>query len=260
MSVKTINSLAIASIKTIDSLAIASAKTFNGATFGFSPTDLPNCKIWLDAADTTSIISSGGLVSQWNDKSGNGNHATASGTARPTTGTRTLNSKNVLDFDGSTDFMSFTNGITGGSYTIFFVCLVDSLSATLPRSVIGTDATGGPVMRFANTTSTGKMQVVRRGQSVLLTANTTNVVATPYSFIITTYNSGNAVTRNGVADGSNATSASYTQNIKAIGSESSTSWSNGHDGIIAESAIYTGILTGPQITQIINYSVAKWGV
>ena len=32
--------------------------------------------LWLDASDAASITSSGGLVSQWSDKSGNGRHAT----------------------------------------------------------------------------------------------------------------------------------------------------------------------------------------
>ena len=41
--------------------------------------------LWLDASDATSITSSGGLVSQWNDKSGNARHAVqASASSRPT--------------------------------------------------------------------------------------------------------------------------------------------------------------------------------
>ena len=39
---------------------------------------------WFDASDSSSIAESGGLVSQWNDKSGNANHATQSTeTSRP---------------------------------------------------------------------------------------------------------------------------------------------------------------------------------
>jgi len=260
MSLKTFNSLALASIKTIDELAIASVKSFNGVTTGFSPTDLPNCALWLDASDATTITSSSGRVTQWRDKSTNGNNATASGTGRPTTGTRTINSLNVLDFDGTANFMPLTTAITGGTYTIFFVASVDTLSATLPRTIIGATNTGGPVMRFAVSGSNGVMQVVRRGQSVLLNGSTTNVVSTPYDFIITTYNSGNVTFRNGVSNGSNATSASYSQGIQSIGSESVSIFSNGQDGPIAEVAIYTGILTGPQITQLASYSAAKWGV
>lgn len=58
--------------------------------------------LWLDAADTTTITESSGAVSQWNDKSGNGRNFTqATGANQPTTGTRTINNVNVLDFDGN---------------------------------------------------------------------------------------------------------------------------------------------------------------
>ena len=60
---------------------------------------------WYDASDTASITDAGaGAVSQLNDKSGNGNHLVqATGGSRPTTGTRTINGLNVLDFDGTAD-------------------------------------------------------------------------------------------------------------------------------------------------------------
>jgi len=32
--------------------------------------------LWLDASDSSTITESGGSVSQWDDKSGNGNHIT----------------------------------------------------------------------------------------------------------------------------------------------------------------------------------------
>ena len=41
--------------------------------------------LWLDASDATSITSSSGLVSQWNDKSGNARHAVqATSSSQPT--------------------------------------------------------------------------------------------------------------------------------------------------------------------------------
>ena len=58
-------------------------------------------KLWLDASDTTTITDSGGAVSEWRDKSGNGYAFTqATGGAQPTTGTTTQNGLNVLAFDG----------------------------------------------------------------------------------------------------------------------------------------------------------------
>jgi len=54
---------------------------------------------WWDASDLATITSVGGKVSQLDDKSGGGNHATqGSGSLQPTTGTRTQNGLNVLDF------------------------------------------------------------------------------------------------------------------------------------------------------------------
>src|SRR3990167_8616268 len=63
-------------------------------------------KLWLDASDTSTITSSGGLVSQWNDKSGNNNHAIqGTGAAQPGTGTVKQGGKNVITFDGTADFI-----------------------------------------------------------------------------------------------------------------------------------------------------------
>jgi beta-glucanase (GH16 family) len=59
---------------------------------------------WYDAADAASIAQSGGLVSQWSDKSGHEYHVTqTNSTMKPTTGTRTIKGINVLDFDGGDD-------------------------------------------------------------------------------------------------------------------------------------------------------------
>jgi len=54
---------------------------------------------WWDASDLSTITEAAGKVSQLDDKSGNGNHMTqASGSLQPTTGTRSQNGLNVLDF------------------------------------------------------------------------------------------------------------------------------------------------------------------
>lgn len=66
-------------------------------------------KVWHKASDTASITQTSGLVDQQNDKSGNSNHVTAATTRRPTTGTRTINSQNGLDYTGD-DTMSKTSG------------------------------------------------------------------------------------------------------------------------------------------------------
>lgn len=83
------------------------ARRMSSAPAPFVPTDLANLLAWHDPADAATITDAGsGAVSQWSDKSGNGYHLTqATGTFRPTTGIRSLNGVNLLDFDGSSDVL-----------------------------------------------------------------------------------------------------------------------------------------------------------
>jgi len=68
------------------------------------PTDVAGCVLWLDAADTGSVIETEGRVSEWRDKSDSGAHVTQ-GTAylRPVSGQTTLNGHNTLTFTNDTN-------------------------------------------------------------------------------------------------------------------------------------------------------------
>jgi hypothetical protein len=79
----------------------------------WTPADISTA-LWLDAADATTITESGGSISQWNDKSGNSRHAIqATSGNRPTVLTGTLNSKNVIAFNGSSQWFSNISSYTG---------------------------------------------------------------------------------------------------------------------------------------------------
>lgn len=91
----------------------------------FNPANL-SPKLWLDAADASTITSSGSpaKVSQWDDKSANGFHVVqATGAAQPTTGATTQNGFNVLDFDGGDTLTNSTANnflftVDGSSYLV----------------------------------------------------------------------------------------------------------------------------------------------
>ena len=76
------------------SLAVMFAEA-NGTVLE-TPETISSLQLWLDAADSSTITHTSNLVSQWNDKSGNGYHATAASGQEPTTGSSTINGKNVL--------------------------------------------------------------------------------------------------------------------------------------------------------------------
>lgn len=75
----------------------------------FSPASLPNIRLWLDAADTSTISLSGSNVTAWNDKSGNGyNFHQPTSANQPTSGVNTRNGKNVITFGGNANIYSNT--------------------------------------------------------------------------------------------------------------------------------------------------------
>ena len=80
-------------------------------------------QLWLDASDSSTITINSGAVSQWNDKSGNGRHATqATAANRPVVLTTNINGLDVLLFDDSNDAMTTGwNSTATNNYMIFSV-------------------------------------------------------------------------------------------------------------------------------------------
>ena len=92
----------------------------------FTPATFLGCTLWLDAADSSSITTSSGNVTQWRDKSGNANHTTA-GTGQPTYTSPYVvfggSAQLILPLVFSTDYSIFivakttqTTGTSGGQW------------------------------------------------------------------------------------------------------------------------------------------------
>jgi len=83
------------------------------------PDEISGLLLWYKA-DSISGLYDNDKVSQWDDQSGNDNHATQ-GTSdyQPIYKTSILNGKPVVRFDGSNDFMSFTSALTNVRTAIF---------------------------------------------------------------------------------------------------------------------------------------------
>jgi hypothetical protein len=139
--------------------------------------------LWLDASDTSTITESGGSVSQWNDKSGNGRNVVQStGANQPTTGTRTINGLNVLDFAG--DFLIRTTATqlvdsSTGHFTAFAVWLADTVSGV--GGIISQDVSSGTRMPQMLRRDTTNLQTVRIAGGIFIdAAGVTVVAATTY--------------------------------------------------------------------------------
>lgn len=89
----------------------------------FKPTDIAGCRLWIDAADTSTVTLNGSLVSQVLDKSGNGNTASQ--------GTASLQFQYILaahngnnTFRANADFTAYMRGGMSGltqTSTLFIV-------------------------------------------------------------------------------------------------------------------------------------------
>jgi len=251
----------------------------------FNPLSIANCKLWLDASDTATISLSGNDVTQWNDKSGNSKNVTQSTSARrPSSGINTINSKNVVTFGGddllqaatASDWAFLHN--SGGS-TVFAVSISDN-----------TAAAEFPI--FA--TSTGSSQV---GCGLRISYDTPPAPFTIGPFVSTgggsgtlvslisggTITAGTAFYTSGIWDNSNGTNANRslwrqnggtqfganTQDDAPVGTDpanaliigcNNTAGTTGYTGKIAEILLYSGVLTGTDITNVNSYLSAKWGI
>ena len=85
--------------------------------------------LWLDAADASTVTQSGGVVSQWNDKSGNGRNALQPTEAyRPTYESTGLNSQPAIRFSGGSKILGFNDQSLGkdvGALTYFIVFIAN---------------------------------------------------------------------------------------------------------------------------------------
>lgn len=82
-------------------------------------------ELWLDADDAaTFTFSSGVVVSQWDDKSGNARHAAQATVGNQPSRNGTLNSMSTVVFDGSNDELAGSAPVITAidNYSIFVVC------------------------------------------------------------------------------------------------------------------------------------------
>jgi hypothetical protein len=111
--------------------AIAAAAALGGAPTvetAWTPAALASAPVaWWDASDTGTISHVAGSVTQIDDKSGSGYHLTqGTGSLQPTTGTRTQNGLNALDFDG-TERMTVSSVTWPDTFHLFQVAEVDAV-------------------------------------------------------------------------------------------------------------------------------------
>ena len=217
--------------------------------------------LWLDASDTSTITESGGAVSQWADKSENDNHVSqGTGSAQPSTGIRTVNALNVIDFDGD-DYLEKTSFPvpSSGNMAIFAVADIDDISIE-HDAIFSMDATNDFQFDAANNSQfNGAIDQDGIGTDVGLTGGPFESLSI---YNVNFDNTGSGV-YNAFIDGTQrAVDTSYTNNLdvsQSLKIMSNRSGANPIDGAFAECVIIEDC-TSETRQQIEGYLAWKWGI
>ena len=230
---------------------------------GFTPRNISGLAAWWDASDAASITTVSGRVSQWNDKSGNGVHATqTTANNRPENTSQTLNGRAVMTFDGSNDIMSFT-GTARTDETQFVVVRNNMVaSAVSTQQILGDASSGfGVTAVIKNDGSTNSDVFTHCGGFSLGTTSAryqfpaNNPFGPAVVSAIRSSASGGILRTDGVQRATCTTSNSYA--LARIGGVGSSLPLNGY---IAEIVIYSRALSVADVQRVERYLGTKWGL
>lgn len=234
-------------------------------------------RAWFDASDTGGITSSAGLVTQWNDASGNGRHLTSASTGRPSTGTNTQNGLNVLTFTNDNYLSNYPVQMTMPAFTVITALKLANTSSRMQPiglgNSLGPGCCGGFLQLDFNTFQTvGTRYGLYTSNSswdTSLTLTTAWTVVTWSSSAIsgqsiastTTYRvnqSAGTLSAASVSD-SNWGDITVNRGFK-IGNGVSDQAGGNFVGQMAETIFYGAALTLADIILVENYLRAKWSI
>lgn len=245
------------------------------ASQAFSPNKFSGLKLWMDASDKGTIIDSGGSVDEWISKSSVTNKATQTlSSRRPTTGTRTINGLNVIDFDGFDDNLVLDNQPIVGTEarTIIVVGLADSaVSANIFIALTHSTVMSGDLYRVTaqiRLTISGAFKEFANDSiddginpAILIFTNEANSNLTSDANNFQAYKNGALITS--TSDNNPTTTIDTRSGKEAVIGNEGTGVSTGPDrlnGVIAEIIIYDRVLPLLERQENESYLSAKRGI
>lgn len=217
----------------------------------FSPSDLANLWLWLDA-DAITGLSDGDPVATWEDQSVNERDFTQ-GTAgyKPTYQTNELNGLSIVRFDGSDDFLESASISISQPMTVYSV-VKRTGNTTAYNVVMTTSATVYTWPGFPNSANTWYLFT-----GTTLETETANDNAWHYLTMVIPNTGANSTMR---TDGSSATKQMDDEDISSqtlvLGATNTPSLPLAGD--IAEHIIYNDEHDSTEIGQVEDYLTAKW--
>ena len=237
--------------------------SFQSRVYGFIPTSITGCALWLDGADPAGngVVPGTGTLATWIDKSGNGFNASSQLTAATST-QNAVNGLNSISFNGTSRYLTSVTGFNNSAYTIFVVQYTTSItgaggSSGYQRTVHG--STGNQYVFIG--TYNGNVATFSGSGSAWndVAANSTNVYNYNSSRIVCMQVSGSILSP--YTDGSSQTTKTGTTGSFSsfyIGNDNANTqpWY----GFISEIIIYNSAFGNTQRQQVEGYLAQKWGL
>jgi len=219
--------------------------------------------LWLDAADASTITESGGAVSQWNDKSGNGrNVSQATSNGRPAFTANGLNSKPVISFFNHR-LTNATFDWSGAAHTAVFVLRKTGPAIFRVIAANGTGAAAEFAYGIAGSGPVNGYSLFRINQ-VHAGFNQTNQDNDHIACFISNGIAAGAVDAslfvNGTADSLNARTMSGLTISTGIAIGANAAFTESFSGFIAEVIFLGSVATTDTRQRIEGYLAHKWGL
>ena len=237
--------------------------SYGASSLQATPISSTNLILHLDANDASSFTFNGSDVAQWNDTSGNTNHASQGTPAdQPLYVASGLNGLPVVRFDGASEYLELASTIdlTGG-FEIFLV----TTNVTAGDPLANGWQFSGPDRGFRiNAAESGELRLAVHGTSVLSAA-----VSTPYEDIIgVTYSDASndyVLRQTGTTTDSVTSSTEYSANsgwTSKVGASNNNSGGviRFFDGDIAELVIYDTVLSDADRELVEGQLAWTWGL
>jgi hypothetical protein len=236
----------------------------------FNPSYLDGLIAWWDAADSTTFTySSGTVVSQWNDKSGNGYHFSQGTLSKQPSRSGSMNGKATVVFDGSNDSMSTISTVDMAPGQQISVAVVFSSVENADQSFLEQTSNynnNAGSFRFARN-ATNTIGFGKRGVSLYSAYNNALLVGTEpivaiaiHDGTLTTSESWvgvNDFLPNNVVVNNNTNSDNINSTIFLASRNNSSIFLNGE---IAEIIVTRSAWSRNTRIDVQNYLATKWGV
>jgi hypothetical protein len=232
----------------------------------FLPTTVPGCALWLDAADaaTVQLVPGTANVSNWRDKSGNGQNFTLTGTTNPTYSTSVKNGLSAVTFNGiaNQNMNNSTIVFPQTAYTIFTVQYLASTTGNFPAGYQRL-LNGGVNNALVVGTQNGNVAVFTGFASG--SWNDANPLANPIvnnlgEWCLISFTVSGTVLTTFVNGSSNTIKTGTTQAFTGLNIGTQQGGSQFWNGYGAEILLYNSALNTAQRQQTEGYLAWKWGL